>query len=181
MNSIFLKVFRELVIPWVRENVLSTRPTQNEFDADQEFQTEVNEDCTGVGMNPLREFLSSCDLKTSNEDNADVDDEAKNKVVISTIHKAKGREWNTVFVPRFEEGFLPGELREKFIDRKGELQTVPPGQMGQEKVRLHREEEMRLAHVAVTRAKRNLFVSKAGDRSSINIGREGDAHIVYHK
>ncbi|MBR7112467.1 MAG: UvrD-helicase domain-containing protein [Clostridia bacterium] len=72
---------------------------------------------------------------------ADVDryDESADAVVLMTIHSAKGLEFPQVFLPGFEEGIFPG------------LQTVLGGQA-------EIEEERRLAYVAVTRAKDELYI-----------------------
>ena len=40
-----------------------------------------------------------------------------NKVAISTIHKAKGLEWSDVYVPYFNEKFMPIAFREENHDR----------------------------------------------------------------
>jgi DNA helicase-2/ATP-dependent DNA helicase PcrA len=57
-------------------------------------------------------------------------------VTVSTIHAAKGREWDYVYLPAFEQQIIPSERKTLDI-----------------------EEERRLAYVAVTRARRGLFVS----------------------
>jgi DNA helicase-2/ATP-dependent DNA helicase PcrA len=60
-----------------------------------------------------------------------------------TIHSAKGLEFPTVFVVGMEEGIFPS------------LQADDPEQM---------EEERRLAYVAITRAKRRLYLVSARQR-----------------
>lgn len=64
------------------------------------------------------------------------------KVVLMTIHSAKGLEFNNVYLVGMEEGIFPGN------------QSI---YAGTEEI----EEERRLAYVAITRAKRNLSISKA--------------------
>ncbi len=74
--------------------------------------------------------------------NAVVDVEAENNdneyVVLSTIHSAKGLEWNSVFVIHAVEGFFPSS---QSLNNPEAI-----------------DEERRLMYVAVTRAKKNLFV-----------------------
>jgi DNA helicase-2/ATP-dependent DNA helicase PcrA len=67
-------------------------------------------------------------------------EEGDDSVIISTIHQAKGLEWEAVFVAAVEGGVLP---HNKAADR---------------------EEERRLAFVALTRAKRYLSVTHAFQR-----------------
>jgi DNA helicase-2/ATP-dependent DNA helicase PcrA len=70
-------------------------------------------------------------------------DDGDEAVIISTIHQAKGLEWEAVFVAAVESGVIP---HSKSSDE---------------------EEERRLAFVALTRAKRYLSVShsyRRGDR-----------------
>lgn len=66
-------------------------------------------------------------------------------VIMMTIHSAKGLEFPTVFIAGMEEGIFPG------------IQTImnEPENM---------EEERRLAYVAITRAKRKLYISRAAER-----------------
>lgn len=72
---------------------------------------------------------------------ADVDryDESADAVVMMTIHSAKGLEFPIVFLPGMEDGLFPG------------IQTMTAGES-------EMEEERRLAYVAITRAKRALYV-----------------------
>lgn len=66
--------------------------------------------------------------------------EGEEAVIVSTIHRAKGLEWEAVFVAAVEAGVLPHSKAED------------------------EEEERRLAFVALTRAKRYLSVSHAEQR-----------------
>ncbi len=67
-------------------------------------------------------------------------------VTLSTIHGAKGAEWQAVFLPMLEEGSLP--IRHAF---KSDVAI---------------EEERRLLYVAVTRAKEHLALSWSATRTS---------------
>ena len=64
----------------------------------------------------------------------------ENAVVLSTIHSAKGLEWEAVFLVGMEEGVLPHASNDDL------------------------EEERRVAYVAVTRAKRLLGLSYVSER-----------------
>ena len=78
---------------------------------------------------------------------ADVDryDETADAVVMMTVHSAKGLEFPTVFLPGMEEGLFPG------------MQTITEGQT-------EMEEERRLAYVAITRAKKELYILHTRNR-----------------
>lgn len=69
---------------------------------------------------------------------------AGGRVALTTIHGAKGREWDAVFVAGFEEGLLPHAKA-----------LAAAGETGREAL----QEERRLAYVAVTRAQRFLYFS----------------------
>ena len=88
----------------------------------------------------LVEFLEDVALVS------DVDkyDETADAVVLMTIHSAKGLEFPVVFLPGMEENIFPS------------FQTI----MNPEEI----EEERRLAYVAITRAKKQLFISHVRDR-----------------
>ncbi len=68
-----------------------------------------------------------------------------------TIHQAKGLEFPTVFIPRFNEGTIP--LDNRMSEGAGSESGQP-----QDSAR-HVQEERRLAFVALSRAKSQLFVS----------------------
>ena len=78
---------------------------------------------------------------------ADVDryDETADAVVMMTVHSAKGLEFPIVFLPGMEEGIFPG------------LQTIDGGPS-------EMEEERRLAYVALTRAKKEIYLLHASER-----------------
>ena len=90
----------------------------------------------------LQGFLEHVALATS------IDQEWEDeKVNIMTMHAAKGLEFNTVFLPGWEEGLFP---HQKSLEEKGDFAL---------------EEERRLAYVGVTRAKKNAYISFATQRS----------------
>ena len=90
----------------------------------------------------LQGFLEHVALATS------IDQEWQDeKVNIMTMHAAKGLEFETVFLPGWEEGLFP---HQKSLEEKGDLAL---------------EEERRLAYVGITRAKKNAHISFAMQRS----------------
>lgn len=90
----------------------------------------------------LPEFLEQAALMMT--DDNDSDDVAQNNCIrIMTIHAAKGLEFDTVFLPAWEEGIFPNE------------KSINEGAI---------EEERRLAYVAITRACRRCVISNAMSR-----------------
>jgi DNA helicase-2/ATP-dependent DNA helicase PcrA len=71
-------------------------------------------------------------------------DAAGEGVTLSTLHRAKGLEWDAVFLPQLEEGTLP--IRQSASDRAA------------------LDEERRLLYVGLTRARRHLSLSWAASR-----------------
>jgi len=76
------------------------------------------------------------------------------KVQVMTLHASKGLEFDAVFLPACEEGILPFAGMDLLTAKV----TLTPGR-GQ---RFH--EERRLMYVGMTRAKRNLYISRADSR-----------------
>jgi DNA helicase-2/ATP-dependent DNA helicase PcrA len=74
------------------------------------------------------------------------DGEAEDKVSIMTLHSAKGLEFDTVFLPGWEEGLFPSQ---RTLDEQG---------------RAGLEEERRLAHVGITRARKRAKIYFATNR-----------------
>ena len=79
---------------------------------------------------------------------------AAEKVQIMTLHASKGLEFEAVFMPACEEGILPFAGMDLLTAKV----TLTPGR-GQ---RFH--EERRLMYVGMTRARRNLYLSRADQR-----------------
>lgn len=96
----------------------------------------------------LQSFLEEQALVSA----VDALDEDEQAVLLMTIHCAKGLEFNTVFISGFEEGLFPSS---QSIDE-------PDGV----------EEERRLCYVAMTRAKRKLYIT--GARTRMLYGRTND-------
>ena len=93
-----------------------------------------------VKYNTLPEFLEQVALITTDDDNNEAG--KKNVVSVMTIHAAKGLEFDTVFLPAWEEGIFPSENK-SYSDI---------------------EEERRLAYVAITRAKKRVIITCARNR-----------------
>jgi len=89
----------------------------------------------------IEEFLEHVSL-VSDIDNLNHD----NMVSIMTLHAAKGLEFDTVFLPGWEEGTFP---HQRAIDDKAKSGL---------------EEERRLAYVGITRARKNLYILSAANR-----------------
>ncbi len=89
----------------------------------------------------LQGFLEHISLVMDNEKGA-----AEDAVSIMTLHSAKGLEFNTVFLPGWEEGVFPNQ---RTLDDQG---------------RAGLEEERRLAHVGITRARKRAKIYFATNR-----------------
>jgi len=99
----------------------------------------------------LEEFLVDMALEPPEKNIVDAGfyDKGNSSLVLSTIHSAKGLEWNTVFLIYLAEGYLPSY---RAFDNDEAI-----------------EEERRLFYVATTRAKKNLFLLRPQmDRSPKN-------------
>lgn len=87
----------------------------------------------------LIEFLEYVSLVEARDDKSNQD-----SVNIMTVHAAKGLEFDLVFVPGLEDGIFPSS---RSVEEKGGL-----------------EEERRLLYVAITRARKNLYLTYAKSR-----------------
>jgi len=90
----------------------------------------------------LEHFLVDTTLEPleASQVDAEVTDKEDEKLVLSTIHSAKGLEWHTVFIIFLVDGYLPSAYS---LDSEEDV-----------------EEERRLLYVAATRAKENLYLLK---------------------
>lgn len=109
------------------ENISELKSTMADYAANAETPT-------------LAEFLAEISLYTD----LDKYESETDKVVLMTIHSAKGLEFSNVFLVGMEEGIFPGQ---RSIGNPSEL-----------------EEERRLAYVAITRARKRLYISKTSQR-----------------
>lgn len=96
-----------------------------------------------VDFETLHGFLEHVALVTDVEAQ-----ENDNKVSMMTLHGAKGLEFNTVFLPGWEEGVFPNQ---RALDESGAKGL---------------EEERRLAYVGITRAKQRAIILHAARRRS---------------
>ncbi|MEW5729746.1 MAG: UvrD-helicase domain-containing protein [Pseudomonadota bacterium] len=93
----------------------------------------------------LQGFLEHVALVMENDEKSDLD-----KVTIMTLHGAKGLEFDSVFLPGWEEGVFP---HQRALDEAGQSGL---------------EEERRLAYVGLTRARKRVLVTFAGNRRIYN-------------
>ncbi len=86
-------------------------------------------------------FLEHVSLVMENDENAGAD-----RVNMMTLHGAKGLEFDSVFLPGWEEGLFPSQ---RTLDEGGNKGL---------------EEERRLAYVGITRARKRAMISHAANR-----------------
>ena len=89
----------------------------------------------------MEEFLTDMALEPPSDSISDItpEDPDPERLILSTVHSAKGLEWHSVFVIWAAEGYFPTTYS---AESQAEL-----------------EEELRLMYVAVTRAKENLAIT----------------------
>ena len=139
-----------------------------------------------AAIQALEEIVSSENFEGVEEDSGDRYTRA-NQLTIITMHKAKGLDWDYVFIPFLHQDIVPGQPwipnAGKFLGNftlsevaraqiraivhhqylaPNQPQTIPqPMVAWQEAVKLKQAEEYRLLYVAMTRAKRLLWMSSA--------------------
>ena len=91
----------------------------------------------------LAELQLGEDTPTDSDDNG--------RVLLTTIHGAKGGEWSVVFVVGVEEGLLP-HVRATAVGPSTGAGVRAPGETGM-------DEELRVAYVAVTRPRERLYLT----------------------
>ena len=104
----------------------------------EELLTSVKEYDDQTKNATLKGFLEKISLIQDGDDT-----ERGEQVIVLTVHSSKGLEFENVFIAGFEEGIFP---HKRSIDED------------------HVDEERRLCYVAITRAKRRLFISSCSAR-----------------
>jgi DNA helicase-2/ATP-dependent DNA helicase PcrA len=101
----------------------------------------VSENTADNGLVTLDQYLANVSLLT-NADNEKAED--MDKVTVMTVHSSKGLEFEVVYIVGMEENLFPSQMS------LSSMQDI--------------EEERRLFYVALTRARRYVFLSHAGTR-----------------
>ena len=170
---------------------MTLKYTGSELATVQKLSEKVSQQIRGrsslkSAIETLEEIVSAENFEGVEEDNGDRYTRA-NQLTIITMHKAKGLDWDYVFIPFLHQDILPGQ---PWIPNAGKFlgsftlsevaraqiravvhhqhiapdqpQTIPlPMAAWQEAVKLKQAEEYRLLYVAMTRAKRLLWMSAA--------------------
>ena len=120
---------------------LTQSPASQGLDFSQPMQDEPAPDAeTGETLSPLAAFLSHAALEAG-DNQAQAGQDA---IQLMTVHSSKGLEFDCVFITGIEEGLFPHE--NSLSDRDG------------------LEEERRLMYVAITRARKRLYLSHSQTR-----------------
>jgi DNA helicase-2/ATP-dependent DNA helicase PcrA len=93
----------------------------------------------------------------------------KDQIVMTTIHRTKGLEFDYVFVPNCDEGFMPTYASESDVfqmayDVSGKAKQIKTSEM--------MDNERRLFYVAITRARKGVIISARPTQSKVK-GYEG--------
>ncbi len=165
--------------------------TGSELATVQKLSEKVNQQIRGrsslkAAIEALEEIVNSENFEAVEEDDGDRYTRP-GQITIITMHKAKGLDWDYVFIPFLHQDTIPGQ---PWIPNAGKFlgsftlsevaraqirslvhhqyitpdkpQTIPlPSSAWQEAVKLKQAEEYRLLYVAMTRAKRLLWMSAA--------------------
>lgn len=134
---------REVVRQIERYEARGRRERRRDEEEQRQIDIDLDDDLLGSDAPSLGGFLSDLALLGASEESKP--DEKDERVVLSTIHAAKGLEWPEVFLVGMEEELLP---HRRSIEGDGSL-----------------PEECRLAYVAVTRAQNQLTLSYAKTRT----------------
>jgi DNA helicase-2/ATP-dependent DNA helicase PcrA len=135
----------------------------------------------GSMLSALSEIVNSERFEPVDTENSEEQYTKKGQLTITTMHKAKGLDWDYVFLPFLHENLIPGKFwvppQSQFLGdftlsevaraqiRAGlhqQTETIPNVSQAWEQAKyLKMAEEYRLLYVAMTRAKRLLWMSAA--------------------
>ncbi len=143
-----------------KKRLIEDKLTRDAFDATtlsaffnvmKEFESIATVPSVNRFIEALPTLIAAGQKITSDGDLEETSDEYVN---ILTVHKAKGLEWNTVFIPNCSEGSFPSKNMTSGI-------TLPESFSAKESFTAdeHYAEERRLMYVAMTRAKNELYIT----------------------
>ncbi|BAZ46048.1 UvrD/REP helicase [Chondrocystis sp. NIES-4102] len=170
---------------------MTLKYTGSELATVQKLSEKVNQQIIGrsslkATIRALEEITNSENFEAIEEDNGDRYTRA-GQLTIITMHKAKGLDWDYVFIPFLHQDILPGQpwiptaskflgnftlsevaraqiraiVHQQYLDSQKPPTIPQPLQAWQEALKLKEAEEYRLLYVAMTRAKRLLWMSAA--------------------
>ncbi|MBI4317148.1 MAG: UvrD-helicase domain-containing protein [Chloroflexi bacterium] len=157
----------------------------------EDMARQFEEATEGGGLGDFIEFVAYAVESGEEEGEVRPAEEESDSVKIMTIHQSKGLEFPVVFIPGLGEGMFPSRARSESdtwhlprglrgdrvyvphlnlaaVQTKADLQRAQD-QHKQEERRIQLDEERRLFYVAITRAQRHLYFSRAhwyGSRKS---------------
>lgn len=137
----------------------------------QFFDTLADFERIAIQPTAAQYLLSLPVLKSAGEHVDDTLGITESEVIVSTIHKSKGLEWNTVYVPLMMKGSFPYLGGGSGIPLPEALRTHTTSPADERMA-----EERRLMYVAATRARRTLILSYA-DRAKSSVPRKPSQFI----
>lgn len=170
---------------------MTLKYTGSELATVQKLSERVNQQISGQSslkatIHALEEIVSAENFEAVEEDNSDRYTRP-GQITIITMHKAKGLDWDYVFIPFLHRDVLPGEpwiptpgrflgnftlaevaraqiraiVHHQYLTGDSPTTIPLPTTAWQEAIKLKAAEEYRLLYVAMTRAKRLLWMSAA--------------------
>jgi len=130
-----------------------------------------------ITLEVLQEIISTEKFTGVDTENSEAQYTRPGQLTIITMHKAKGLDWDHVFLPLLHEDLIPGKLRvpgktnflgdytlpevvrAQIRSHLHQNQIPDPATAWQQAQQLKTAEEMRLLYVAMTRAKRSLWLA----------------------
>ena len=135
--------YEEVMLRTGYVDMLQSKPTEENktrLENIRELKSSISAYVSNAEAPTLAGFLEEIALYTDLETYS----EGEEAVVMMTMHSSKGLEFENVYLVGFEEGLFPG------MRAIGDVEEM--------------EEERRLCYVAITRAKKNLYISYAKQR-----------------
>ena len=170
---------------------MTLKYTGSELATLQKLSEKVSQQTRGkssprAAIETLEEIVNAENFEGVAEDNGDRYTRA-NQITIITMHKAKGLDWDYVFIPFLHQDLIPGQpwipnaskflgsftlsevaraqirslVHHQYLNDEAATEIPLPMNAWESAVKLKQAEEYRLLYVAMTRAKRLLWMSAA--------------------